>query len=262
MLRWFEHSQVYHPDRFVTATGAELGRPFEDVYFQTPDGVRLNGWFFPADPNSARAQIVVLFCHGNGGNIGHRLAMCKALLSTGIGVLLFDYRGYGRSSGYPSEEGTYCDAETAYRWLLNKGFIGGNVILYGESLGGGVASELATRLNSAGLVLQSTFTSIADIGADLFPWLPVRRLAAIKYETLSRLRRVRVPVLVMHSRGDRLVRFPHAERNFSAANDPKLFCELEGEHNEPLTNRLRFVADFNKFLELIAQTRKETAATR
>ena len=176
MFRWFEHSQVYHPDRVLTATGAELGRPFEDVSFKASDGVELNGWFFPASTNSPRRHLAVLVCHGNAGNIGHRLDTCAALLATGVNVFVFDYRGYGRSQGRPSEEGTYRDAQAAYRWLRQKGFAGTNIIAFGESLGGGVAAELAVRETVGGLVLQSTFTSIPDMGAELFPWLPVRWL--------------------------------------------------------------------------------------
>ncbi|HTL17360.1 MAG TPA: alpha/beta hydrolase [Patescibacteria group bacterium] len=257
MLRWFEHHQVYHPSRVLDASGAELGRPFEDVYFPSTDGVQLNGWFFPANTNSSRNSIVVLLCHGNAGNISHRLEMTDALLSTGVNVFVFDYRGYGRSEGHPSEEGTYRDAEGAYAWLHRKGFKGKDILLFGESLGGGVAAELASRLTNGGLILQSTFTCIADIGGDLFPWLPVRWLAHIKYDTLSKLPRVKAPVLVMHSRTDRLIRFKHSERNFAAANEPKLFCELAGDHNDPLTNREQFVADFQQFLSLIARGKSQ-----
>ncbi len=262
MLRWFEHSQVYHPDRILRATGSELGRPFEDVSFRASDGVELNGWLFRADPNSARSSLVVLLCHGNGGNISDRLGMAQALLTTGVSVFLFDYRGYGRSQGRPSEEGTYRDGEAAYGWLERKGFFGKNILLFGESLGGGVAADLATHLITGGLILQSTFTCIADLGADLFPWLPVRWLARIKYDTLSKLPRVKTPVLVMHSRADSLIRFQHSQRNFAAANEPKLFCELVGDHNDPLTNRTQFIADIEKFLNLIAATPTKSATAR
>ncbi|PYJ03545.1 MAG: alpha/beta hydrolase, partial [Verrucomicrobia bacterium] len=145
MLRWFEHSQVYHPDRVLTASGAELGRPFENVNFKATDGVELHGWFFPANTDSPRARTAVLVCHGNAGNISHRLDLCQALLATGVNVFLFDYRGFGRSAGQPSEEGTYLDAQAAHRWLQSKGFKGKSIIAFGESLGGGVASELAVR---------------------------------------------------------------------------------------------------------------------
>jgi uncharacterized protein len=251
MLRWFEHSQVYHPDRYLLTAGAELGRPFEDVYFETNDGVKLNGWLFPAETNSPRARLAVLFCHGNAGNIGHRLDACAALLETGVNVFVFDYRGFGRSEGRPTEEGTYCDARAAYRWLQARGISGRNIIAFGESLGGGVVSELTLREPLGGLVLESAFTSIPDIGAEVFPWLPVRRLAKIKYDTLAKLPRIEIPVLVMHSRADELIRFRHAERNFAAANEPKLLWELKGDHNHPLTDRARFIEGMERFLQMV-----------
>src|SRR5882757_9474416 len=117
MLRWFEHSQVYHPDKALLTTGAELGRPFEDVYFKAADQTELNGWFFPGDAASTRSKLAVLVCHGNAGNIGDRLGMAKALLQLGLNVFLFDYRGFGRSRGRPGEEGTYLDAVAAFEWL-------------------------------------------------------------------------------------------------------------------------------------------------
>ena len=251
MLRWFEHSQVYHPNRVLDATGAELGRPFEDVSFKASDGVALNGWFFPASTNSPRRRLAVLYCHGNGGNISHQLDTYAALLATGVNVFVFDYRGYGRSQGRPSEEGTYLDAQAAYQWLRQKGFAGTNIIAFGESLGGGVAAELALRDPIGGLVLQSTFTSITDMGAELFPWLPVRWLAKIRYDTHSKLPRLHVPVLVMHGPADELVRFHHGKANFAAANEPKLFWELRGDHNNPLADRQHFITGLEKFFALV-----------
>ena len=255
MLRWFEHSQVYHPDRVLTSSAAELGRPFEDVIFKAGDGVELNGWFFPANTNSPRAGLAVLLCHGNAGNIGHRLDTCAALLATGASVFVFDYRGYGRSQGRPSEEGTYRDAQAAYQWLRQRGFPGTNIISFGESLGGGIAAELAVRETVGGLVLQSTFTSIPDIGADLFPWLPVRWLSKIHYDTHAKLPRLKLPVLVMHSRVDEIIPFHHGQKNFAAANEPKLFWELSSGHNDPLANRRHFIAGVEKLLDMIEAPR-------
>lgn len=251
MLRWFEHKQVYHPDRVLKATGAELGRPFENVFFEANDGVRLNGWFFAASPGSLQRSMAALVCHGNGGNISLGLELCSALLELGLSVFLFDYRGYGRSGGHPSEEGTYLDAQAAHHWLRSKGFDGADILAYGESLGGGVAAELALREPTAGVVLQSTFTSIEDIGAELFPWLPVRWLHRIRYDTRGKLPRLHAPVLVMHSPDDRLVRFHHAQENFAAANEPKLFWELRGEHNQPLSDRNRFLQGIRALLKLL-----------
>ncbi len=254
MLRWFEYRQVYHPNRLLDGSGAGLGRPFVDVDFKALDGTPLHAWYFPGQTNSARA-FGLIYCHGNGGNISHRTETCEALLETGLSVFLFDYRGYGRSAGRPSEAGTYQDAEAAHQWLLEKGFAASNLIAYGESLGGGVAAELAVRRPLAGLVLQSTFTSIPDIGAELFPWLPVRWLSRIHYHTSSKLPRLHIPVLIMHSRTDELISFKHGERNYSLANEPKLFWEIEGGHNDPLANRARYVEGINEFLRRIEHPR-------
>lgn len=254
MFRWFEQSQVYYPMRELEVDAAGLGRPFENVRFKTEDGVGLHGWFFPANTNSPRADWAFLICHGNGGNISHCLGLCDALLKTGVSVLVFDYRGYGRSEGKPSEEGTYLDAQAAHRWLREKGFRGECIIAFGQSLGGGVASELALREKIGGLVLQSSFTSIPDIGAEIYPWLPVRLIATIHYDTRAKLPRIHVPVLVMHSRTDDLVKFHHAERNFAAANEPKLFCELNGGHNETDYDSLAFGAAIEKFLKMVEET--------
>jgi len=263
VFRWFEHSQVYHPDRQLETSGSELGRPFEEVHFQAADGVGLHGWFFPADPNSARKQFIYLLCHGNAGNISHRLDHCAALLETGAGVFIFDYRGYGLSQGRPGEEGTYLDAQAAHQWLRQKGFAATHIIALGESLGGGVASELALRESLGGLVLQSTYTSITELGAELFPWLPVRWISTIKYDTRSRLPRIEVPLLVMHSRADGLIGFTHAEKNFAVSNEPKMFWEIAGDHNQFLEgDRSRYLEGLNKFLLTIESSSNTPASKR
>ena len=251
LLRWFEHHQVYHPSREMIATGAELDRPWEDVFFQSRDKVEINGWFYPLPTSSPGARRVVLVCHGNAGNISSRLDLYGALLESGVSVFAFDYRGYGRSRGRPGEEGTYLDAQAAHQWLRQKGFRGRDIIAYGESLGGGVVSELCLREETGALILQSTFTSIPDIGAELFPWLPTRWISSIRYDTRSKLPRLKVPVLVMHGRGDELIGFPHAETNYAAANEPKMFWEIQGDHNDPLADRARFMEGLRKFLKLL-----------
>ena len=259
MLRWFEYSRVYHPTKEWVANAADLGRPFEDFFLTSSDGVHLSAWFFPANANSPRAKSAMLVCHGNGGNISHRLDLCGALLGTGVNVLMFDYRGYGHSEGKLSEEGTYRDAQAAHGWLRGRGFEARKIIALGESLGGGVASELAVREPLGGLILQSTFTNIADVGAEVFPWLPVRWLSTIKYDTAKKLPRVRVPVLVTHSRDDLLVRFHHAEKNFAAANEPKMFWETSGGHNySAATDYERCAEGIEKFLCLVEAMAEKT----
>ncbi len=232
-LRWFERANVFQPSRSLWSDPSVLGIPFEDVRLTTADGVELSAWFLPAAPESPRGDLAVLISHGNGGNISHRLSLCGALAELGLNILLYDYRGYGRSSGRCSEHGTYLDAEAALNWLNTRGFNDSAVLAYGESLGGGVAAELARRRpNLRALVLQSTFTSIPDIGEELFPFLPVRMVGVIRYDTRAKLPEIRVPILILHSRDDTLIRFHHAERNFEAANPPKWLREIRGDHNE------------------------------
>ena len=252
MLRWFEHKQTYHPSRSFELTGEALQRPWEDVTFTTSDSVRLNGWFFPANTNSPRRSLVSLICHGNGGNISHRLDLYELLLQTGVNVFAFDYRGYGRSEGRPNEEGTYRDVQAAHAWLLKRGFAATNIIAYGESLGGGVASELAVRETVGGLVLHSTFTSLTDVGAEIFPFLPVRTLGSIRYDTRSKLPRIHAPLLILHGREDTLIRFHHAEENLAAANEPKTLMEIGGDHNDGIVDPAKYVADIQAYLDSLA----------
>jgi len=261
-MRWFEHGQVYHPDKILDPLEVKRAEPFDDIWLKTQDGISLNGWFFSAPANSQRKNLVALVCHGNAGNISHRVDLCQTLVRVGLNVFQFDYRGFGLSKGRPSEEGTYLDALAAVKWLQAKDFSTTNIIAFGESLGGRIVSELAIRAPLAGIVLQNTFTSIPDIGADLFPWMPVRMLATIKYDTHSKLPRLDIPVMVIHSRGDGLAGFHHAERNFAAANEPKLFWETEGDHNELLEDRPHFLEGMEKFIGMIERHRKAAPAER
>lgn len=252
-LRWFEHRQTYHPTTRLDATGDELGFPREDVWLETSDGVRLHAWRF--QPEQANA-FTILLSHGNGGNISHRLELYDVLLRAGFVVLAYDYRGYGQSAGSPSEAGTYRDGEAALDWLKAHGTPSERVIVYGESLGGAVATELATRHALAGVILQSAFTSVPDLGAELFPWLPVRTIGKIQYDNRAKLPNVTAPVLILHSRSDTLIPFHHAERNFEAATAPKRLVEVFGDHNDTLiTDRVVLEEAVRSFFrDFIART--------
>jgi alpha-beta hydrolase superfamily lysophospholipase len=254
MLRWFEHHQIYAPTRTHDASPEELGRPFEDLTLTTGDGLHLHAWYFPAAGQSPRAQFAALVCHGNGGNISHRLPLASALLDTGIAVLLFDYRGYGRSEGRPDEAGTYIDAQTAWQWLVQRGHPPQAILAVGESLGGAIASHLATQKPVAALILMGAFTSIPDLGSELYPWLPVRSLVRTRYPTRDHLTRVHVPVLILHSRQDELVRFHHAEANFAAAHPPKWLRELRGSHNDSLADTERIRAAVDELIRFLQTT--------
>lgn len=229
MLYALQSRMLYFPSREMAGTPADLGMEYEDLRLTTADGVRLQAWYVPAP--AARGH--VLFFHGNGGNLSHRLHSLGDLHAAGYSVLILSYRGYGLSEGRPSEEGTYRDAQSAWAHLVEeRGVAPGSIALFGRSLGGAVAAWLASRTAPGALVLESTFTSVPDLAAELYPFLPVRLVSRFDYDTASLLPRVRAPVLVVHGGEDEIVGFSHGERLFALANEPKEFLELEGGHNE------------------------------
>lgn len=220
---------IYLPHRVVWRCPTDAGLPHEEVFLTTSDGVRLHAWFIPHRDNLG----TVLFFHGNAGNIAHRIDTAAMLWEWGLNTLLIDYRGFGNSGGKPSARGTSRDAEAAWKFLVNeKGISPEKIILFGRSLGSAVAADLATRVQPGGVVLESGFTSLPDIGAKMYPWLPVRLLSRNRYPTLKQVPRFSCPVLVAHSRDDELIPFSHAERIFQAAPEPKFFFEMTGSHNE------------------------------
>jgi len=217
------------PSRSVDATPAALGLVYEPVTLTTSDNVKLDGWFLPV----AEARGVILFCHGNAGNISHRLDSLLIFHKLGFSTLIFDYRGYGRSQGRPTESGTYADAEAAWQYLVQERHIDpGRIVLFGRSLGAAVAAQLATVHRPGALILESCFTSVPDLAAQLYPLLPVRWLTTLRYNVLDYLQQVSCPLLVIHSRDDEIIPFSHGERIFAAARPPKDFLELKGGHNE------------------------------
>lgn len=219
---------LFFPTRSIEASPQQAGLIYEDVSLTTDDGLRLGAWYVPA----LQARGVILFCHGNGGNISHRLDSLLLFHGLGYACLIFDYRGYGTSDGSPDEAGTYLDSQAAWRYLVSeKGFAKEQIILFGRSLGGAVAAHLAGQVEPAGLILESVFTSVPDMAADLYPLLPVRLLCRYKYDTRKALARVRCPVLVVHSPDDEIIPFAHGRALLQAANPPKTFLEIHGDHN-------------------------------
>jgi uncharacterized protein len=258
LLRLFERMQVFMPSRRLVCGPAALGRPFEEVMIRTDDGIQINAWYYPAQSGAARTNLVILHCHGNAGNLSHRIEHFSLMSDTGVNVLGFDYRGYGRSTGSPSEQGLIADAVAAYRWLRAKGFASDDILVLGESLGGAVAAALAARVPVGGLILQSSFTSVTDLGSELFPWLPVRWLGHIHFDTFSKLPQIHAPVMVMHSRADQLVRFHHAEANFARITAPKILWEIAGDHNDALVLRPDLCRQgLEQFYQLVDQTRSQ-----
>jgi len=227
----FQARLVFYPGigREITATPGQISLSYEDIHLQTSDGISLHGWYIPAP----QPRGTVLFLHGNAGNISHRLDSVRMFHRLGYSTLIFDYRGYGNSGGTPSEQGTYRDAEAAWRYLTEQLHVPScRIVLFGESLGGAVAAWLATRQKPAALVIASGFTSVPDLGQQLYPYLPVRWLARIRYDTRENLRFVAAPVLIAHSTEDDIIPFGHGRALFTAANPPKQFLELAGGHND------------------------------
>jgi fermentation-respiration switch protein FrsA (DUF1100 family) len=216
------------PGRDLDATPEAIGLYYEDVTLDAGDDVDVHGWYVPGD--SSR---VLLYFHGNAGNISHRLYSIKEWHDAGLSVFIIDYRGYGQSAGKPTEQGLYRDGEAAWRYLTtNRGIAPENIILFGRSLGGSVASWLATRKQPAALIVESSFTSVPDIGQSAYPWLPVRWLSRFKHATRDHVTMATCPILVVHSRDDEIIPFHHGQAIFEAANEPKTFLEIRGGHND------------------------------
>ena len=222
---------IYYPnyERRIALTPLDAGLAYEAVEISTPDGEMLHGWFVPAPAATA----TILFFHGNAGNISHRMEYLSMFNSLGYNTFIFDYRGYGDSSGVPSELGTYSDALAAWEYLTKTRSVPpGRIILFGESLGGAIAAWLATQERPGLLVLASVFTSVPDMAAKLYPFLPVRLLSRFEYNTLESLKSITCPVFVAHSPSDEIVPFAQGQTLYEAAPHPKQFLELQGGHND------------------------------
>jgi len=227
--RWMERSSIYYPSREVEYTPGDIDLAFEDIYFTASDGVRLNGWFIPAE----EPRGTVMICHGNAGNIGHRLDKIRIFNDLGLNIFIFDYRGYGRSAGSPSEKGTYLDAAAAYDYVISRDDVDKEkLVLYGKSLGGAIAVDLAAKAEARALISNSAFTSTVDMARGIYPFLPVRHFVSMKYDTISKIGQIEMPKLIIHSSQDEIVPFSHGEKLFEASSEPREFYSMRGGHND------------------------------
>lgn len=246
MLKALENRFIYPGD---TAAQSWLPPPTadtEDVWLTSADGTKIYAWFLPKPGETD----VFVIAHGNGGNLSHRGRMAAQLRElVGPAVLLFDYPGYGKCGGSPSEAGCYAAGDAAIEWLVKERKIPkGRIIPFGESLGGGVATELAIRHEPKALILTKTFTSLPAAAKVLFPVLPTHTLMSNRYDNLAKLPQVRTPVFIAHGTADKLIPFRHAEELFAAANEPKALHRLEGhDHNAFFT--ADFYTALKQFLE-------------
>jgi pimeloyl-ACP methyl ester carboxylesterase len=237
-LRWYEPRMIFYPNvpsRNFERTPEDLGLGFEEVWLDA-DGVRVHVWdIAPAGAVEMRSEsaapCAILFCHGNAGNISHPLEKCRELCALGAGVLIFDYPGYGRSEGAPGEGGAYRAAEAALKYLRERGVAPERTILFGESLGTGVAVDVAARETVGGVILEAAFTSVPDVAQRIFWFLPVRFLVRNRFDSRSKIGRVRAPLLLLHSTGDRIFPIRHAQRLLKEAGGPARLAEMRGSHD-------------------------------
>jgi fermentation-respiration switch protein FrsA (DUF1100 family) len=221
---------VYRPDKEMTKDPFNIRLYFEEIIFKASDGTDLSGWFVPVKNHKG----IILVLHGKSGNISTRLTFLNYFSrKLGLSVFIIDYRGYGKSEGRPDEKGTYLDAEAAWKYLTEVRKIKpGDIIIFGRSLGGPIAARLAGKVNARALILESTFTTIKDIVAQMHPYLPVRRFFRFEYPTIDYLKKVKSPVLIIHSGEDDYIPFSHATNLYSAANKPKQFLKIKGSHSD------------------------------
>ena len=229
VLMYLQQPQMtFYPIRELDQTPAEWGLGYEDVTLNTADNVQLHGWYLP----DQQSEQVLLFFHGNAGNISHRRESIELFHRLGLNVFIIDYRGYGNSTGKPDEQGLYEDAATAWRYLTEeKGFANDQILIFGRSLGGAVAARLAADVQARGLILESTLSSTKDFARTAFPILS--RLVIIRYDfnTADNVQRVNYPVLVLHSPDDEIMPFQLGEKVFQSAHEPKHFVRMRGGHN-------------------------------
>ena len=242
---------VFFPTRDVAATPQAWGLAYEDVTLTAEDGVRLHGWYLPCQG----ARRTLLFFHGNGGNISHRGESLMIFHRLGFNVLIIDYRGYGRSEGVPGEQGFYRDARAAWSYLVDtRGVAPGQITLFGRSLGGAVAAHLAAEVQPAALILESTFASSQDMAAHLFPLLSHVVYLRYDFDTAARLSERKCPLLMLHSREDEIIPYASGRRAFERARSPKIFVELQGDHNSGfIASQPDYEQALKRFVEALPQ---------
>ncbi len=226
-VRYIEARSLFIPSSVIEETPRDAGLEYREESVIVPGGPRLSAWFIPAPGGRG----TVYFLHGNGGNISHRLEKIKFFHDMGLKVFIIDYRGYGRSSGSPSEPGLYEDSRAGYDFLVGSlGVRPREIIVYGESLGGAVAVDLAQKKETAGVIVEGTFSSLRDMARVLYPFLPPWFVRA-RFDSFDKIASVKAPKLFLHSRSDEIVPFALGQRLFERATEPKKMVVLGGSHN-------------------------------
>lgn len=228
-----EDKIIYHPHKYPQGiwNPSSFNVKVEDVFFQAKDGTKLHGWYIP----SANAQATLLWFHGNAGNLTYRLENIQQLQPLALNIFIFDYRGYGKSEGKPSEAGIYQDSQAAYDYLIREKNVVPleNLFLFGRSLGGICAVEVASSNPAAGLILESVFTSARDMAGQVFPLLPIGWAIRSKFSAVEKVPYLKLPKLFLHGTKDEIVPYKLGRKLYSAAAEPKEFYDIEGAgHND------------------------------
>jgi len=240
-----ENSLIYFPSVYPSGSWTPKGLNFEDAWFEALDGTKLHGWYLP----QLQPRAVVLFAHGNAGNLSDRADILDVLVNQlKLSVLIFDYRGYGRSQGTPSEAGVLSDGRAARQWLAERAGIGeSEIVLMGESLGGAVMVDLAAKDGARALILENTFSSLPEVASFHYPWLPAKTLMRTRFNSLAKIGDFHGPLIQIHGDADTIVPFQLAKRLFDAANEPKQLVVITGgDHNDPRTTA--FVKALDQFI--------------
>ena len=241
-----EKSLLFYPKCYPEGNWKPPSQAVEDAWFVAPDGVHLHGWFAEAE----HPRAVLLYAHGNGGNVTSSREALRFFSATfHTSILVFDYRGYGRSEGTPTEAGLLADARAARHWLAQRTAVAEtDIVLLGRSLGGGMAVDLAARDGARGLILENTYTSLPDVAVSHFPFLPVRLVMTMQLDSIAKIRDYHGPLLQTHGDADRTIPFELGKSLFEAANEPKQFvCAPGGGHNDPPTREYLIAVD--RFLD-------------
>ena len=227
---FFQRNLLYHPsvNNYLKNQGSNQPNEIEKVNITTSDKIDLIGWFYNKDLEKSKT---ILFFHGNAGSLENRTYKLNHFKDLNVNFLIIAWRGFSGNKGKPNEKGLYEDGESAIRWLKTKGIDEKNIILYGESLGTGVAIEIAQNKNYAGIILESPFTSMINMGKKYYPFFPVRFLLKDKFESYKKLNNISVPILIMHGKVDKIVPYGMGKKMYELANEPKFFYSQEyGDH--------------------------------
>ena len=246
IIRYIERSSLYFPMKEMSSDPSFTGLTFEDVYFTTKDNKGLNGWYVPARD----AEYTVIFCHGNAGNISHRLEKLKMFNEMDVNTFIFDYRGYGRSEGIPSENGLYEDGRAAYKYVTETLDIPEEkIILYGESIGGAVVIDIAVEKNPAAIITEDALSSVKDVAKIAYPVIPAF-VYATRFDSISKIGDVDCDKLIIHSVDDEIIPFRLGKKLYEAAKPPKEFLELRGGHNTAFIDSSEaYISGIKRFIQ-------------